>query len=478
VEGQISLSELNSLIKDALEVSFPEQLWVIAEIGELNVNRAGHCYLDLIEKNSLSDEILARTRATIWSWQFRFIQPYFETTTGQSLKAGLKVLVSVSIEFHEVYGLSLNIKDIDPNYTLGDMARKRQETINRLMEEGVFDMNKEIPLADIPSRIAIISSPTAAGFEDFMNQLLNNEQGFKFYTKLFAASMQGKDASATIIQALDFIYEYEECFDAVVIIRGGGSQMDLSCFDSYDLAFHITQFPLPVLTGIGHEKDESITDLVANTKLKTPTAVAEFLISCLEDIAAEITDLEIAFFSEVKDMLSNARNQLNQSIKLLKPLVNSNINKTAFKLKELAQSIQPLTNKALSVQNFNLLHYTDHIKSGSFNLLKEKRNQLQHISSKTEHLSELMTNKEIQVLTELNDQLKKMSRRKIEKEKIKLGWLEKTNHLIDPKHILKKGFSISMLNGKAIKNADELKNEDYIETIFFKGKVKSKVKKN
>jgi exodeoxyribonuclease VII large subunit len=325
VDGQISLTELNFLIKESLDVSFPEQLWVIAEIGELKVNRAGHCYIELVEKDNNTDKIKARSRATIWTWQFRFIQPYFETTTGQKLQAGLKVLVAVSVEFHEVYGISLNIKDIDPNYTLGDMARKRQEIINSLTEEGVFDMNKEIPLAEIPSRIAIISSPTAAGYEDFMSQLINNTEGYKFYTKLFPASMQGKEASSTIINALDYIYEYEDLFDLVVIIRGGGSQMDLSCFDDYDLALHVTQFPLPVVTGIGHEKDESIVDLVANTKLKTPTAVAEFLISQFNAIAIEIAEIESQFIDEINRSLENEENRIKNVLQVIKPLIKCKI---------------------------------------------------------------------------------------------------------------------------------------------------------
>jgi len=262
MEEQLSLSELNSLVKEALQLAFPEQLWVVAEIGELKVNRTGHCYIELVEKDNITNEISARARATIWSWQFRFIQPYFETTTGQALTAGLKVLISVSVEFHEVFGYSLNIKDIDPNYTLGDMARRRAEIIRKLEDEGIIDMNKEIPLPEIPSRIAIISSPTAAGYEDFMNQLANNEAGYKFYTRLFPSTMQGTDAPKSIIAALNSIFEIETMFDVVVIIRGGGSQMDLNCFDDYDLAVNISQFPLPVLTGIGHEKDESIADLV------------------------------------------------------------------------------------------------------------------------------------------------------------------------------------------------------------------------
>jgi exodeoxyribonuclease VII large subunit len=478
VDGQISLTELNFLIKESLDVSFPEQLWVIAEIGELKVNRAGHCYIELVEKDNNTDKIKARSRATIWTWQFRFIQPYFETTTGQKLQAGLKVLVAVSVEFHEVYGISLNIKDIDPNYTLGDMARKRQEIINSLTEEGVFDMNKEIPLAEIPSRIAIISSPTAAGYEDFMSQLINNTEGYKFYTKLFPASMQGKEASSTIINALDYIYEYEDLFDLVVIIRGGGSQMDLSCFDDYDLALHVTQFPLPVVTGIGHEKDESIVDLVANTKLKTPTAVAEFLISQFNAIAIEIAEIESQFIDEINRSLENEENRIKNVLQVFKPLIKGKLENTDLQLKHLAKTIQPVSNELIERNNYILLKYTDHLEIGLPILLKEKNNELTKLMNQTLHVSTLKTTKEQQLVEEKCHQLIRFTHRKIDTEVNRLGWLEKTNILIDPKNILKRGFSISTRNGKVIKNANELKNNDEIETTFYKGKVNSTVKKH
>ena len=474
---QLTLSELNLLIKESLEIAFPEQLWVIAEIGELKVNRAGHCYLELVEKDDTSDEITARARATIWSWQFRFIQPYFETTTGQTLQAGLKVLVAVSIEFHEVYGLSLNIKDIDPNYTLGDMARKRQEVINRLMEEGVFDMNKEIPLNDIPSRIAIISSPTAAGYEDFINQLVHNEAGYVFYTKLFPATMQGNDATQSIIMALDQIYQLEDLFDAVVVIRGGGSQLDLSCFDDYDLALNITQFPLPVLTGIGHEKDESIADMVAHTRLKTPTAVAEFLISVFDEAASEIQDLESLFFSEVEDLLTKEQTRLDHAFKLFRPIIKSKLEHTQLKLQHLVKGVQPLVKEVIELQKFRLEKYTDHLAFGSQSIFKLKSNQLKMLGSQTEFISQLKYNKEFQQLEERIHQLIHLTNRKLEKEQNKIEWLQKTKELVDPSSVLKRGFSITLKDGKAIKHASELMQGEELETILYKGKVKSIVKK-
>ena len=262
MENKLTLSELNERIKEVIEGAFPSSVWVIAEISELKENRNGHCYLELIEKQGT--EIVARSRATIWSYTYRMLKPYFETTTGQLFTQGIKILVQGAVEFHSAFGLSLNIKDIDPIYTVGDMAMQRKEIINRLQTEGVFEMNKELELPLVPQKIAVISSATAAGYQDFMNQMETNEFGFRFYTKLFQATMQGVEAVPSIIYALERIFQYEDFFDAVVIIRGGGATADLSSFDNYDLAFNITQFPLPVITGIGHEKDDTIIDLVAH----------------------------------------------------------------------------------------------------------------------------------------------------------------------------------------------------------------------
>lgn len=473
----LTLSDLNYLIKESLELAFPEQVWVIAEIGELKVNRTGHCYLELVEKDENSDEISARSRATIWSWQFRFIQPYFETTTGQKLQAGLKVLVSVSIEFHEVYGISLNIKDIDPNYTLGDLARKRQEVINRLIEEGVFEMNKEIELADIPSRIAIISSPTAAGYEDFMNQLHHNDSGYKFYTKLFTATMQGNDAANSIVMALDQIYQLEEHFDAVAIIRGGGSQLDLNCFDQYELALNIAQFPLPVLTGIGHEKDESVADLVAHTQLKTPTAVAEFLIGMLDAVAEEINFVETKLGNIFNNYIQNERNRLNQALKLFRPIVRSKLEKTQQQLHHIGQNIHPLAKHLIEQEQFNLDKHSQQLIYSSQSILDKKLHHLKMMSGQTMHVVRMKNNNEKQKLQDFGLQAVRHTKHYFDSALNKLNWLKKANDLVDPAVILKRGFSITTKNGKALKDITSLTEGDIIETRLYKGKIQSTIKK-
>ena len=348
---RLKLSELNGLVKKSIGEAFTAPVWVIGEISELKTNRSGHCYLNLIEKEENGDAIVAQARATIWSYTFRMLRPYFESTTGQQLTEGLKVLLSVSVEFHELYGYSLNIRDIDPTYTLGDMARRRREIIARLQSEGVADMNKELELPLVPQKIAIISSGTAAGYQDFIDQLTNNPAGYHFDLKLFPAIMQGNLAETSIIGALDQIYLYEKFFDAVVIIRGGGSQADLSCFDNYNLAYYITQFPLPVITGIGHEKDDSIVDLVAHTRLKTPTAVAEFLISGVAQFDLHLDELKNSFIGIVTDLITESKNDMEQIARVIAPLTREKISKANNRLN---QTIWKLDNSVkIFIQNCN-----------------------------------------------------------------------------------------------------------------------------
>jgi exodeoxyribonuclease VII large subunit len=317
----LSLYQLLGQVKSSIKNNLPFAFWVVGEISELKVNYSGHCYLELIEKESTGESIKARARATIWSSVYRMIQPYFETTTGTRLAAGMKVMVKVTAEFHELYGFSLNVTDIEPSYTIGEMARQKQEVINRLVAEGVFDMNKALVLSELPRRIAVISSGTAAGLGDFMDQLTGNAFGYKFYVKLFPAVMQGEEAEQSIIAALDAVFTVEPLFDLVVIIRGGGAQSELNCFNSYWLAYHICQFPLPVLTGIGHEQDETIADLVAHTRLKTPTAVAEFLIGLFRQADEKVNALSLTLTDTAQSLVEEAKNRLNIYLLTLKPVL-------------------------------------------------------------------------------------------------------------------------------------------------------------
>ncbi len=273
----ISLKELTENIERVIHQNFSMPIWVRAEISELRENN-GHCYIELIEKESGSDHLIAKSRAVIWANVYRMLKPYFESQTGETLRSGLNVLVSVVVDYNGVYGFSLNIRDIDPVFTIGELAARRLEILHQLQRDGIVDMNKTLELPTLPQRLAIITSPTAAGYDDFINQLSNNVQQYVFYHKLFPAIMQGANTENSIIAALDRINEHIEHFDAVVIIRGGGATTDLSAFDSYNLALNCAQFPLPIITGIGHQRDKTILDVVAHTSVKTPTAAAEFLI--------------------------------------------------------------------------------------------------------------------------------------------------------------------------------------------------------
>ena len=295
---KLSLTEVQLIIRDSLYLALPDFFWVIAEISEIKENYTGHCYLELIEKHPDEKNVRARAKAIIWSSRYRFLKSFFENTTGESLKEGLKILIKTKVEYHELYGLSLLISDIDPAFTIGEMAMKRQLIIKKLEQEGVFSMNKELDFPVVPQRIAIISSKNAAGYSDFINHLTGNSFGYVFYTALIESAMQGAETEQGVISALDMIAENFHLFDLVVIIRGGGSQSDLSWFDSYNISYYITQFPLPVITGIGHDKDMSVTDMVAHKALKTPTAVADFLIDCV----AGAENLLIEISSEIKDI--------------------------------------------------------------------------------------------------------------------------------------------------------------------------------
>ncbi len=276
---KISLFELQEQIKKGIEQQVRGTIWVTAEISEIKQNVSGHCYLDLVDYANNERGVVAKVRAMIWATTYRVLRPYFETTAGAPLSNGMKVLLKVQVQYSPIYGLALSILDIDPSYTVGELEMKRQQTIKRLQDEGCFNLNSTLELPILPRRFAIISSSTAAGYRDFMKHLVENEYGYNFNVELYQAQMQGDAASESIIAALDNIASAtENNYDAVIIIRGGGSAMDLSCFDDYELASNIAQFPLPVITGIGHDQDFHICDMVAHTWLKTPTAVADFII--------------------------------------------------------------------------------------------------------------------------------------------------------------------------------------------------------
>lgn len=288
--SSISLLELNLRVKEWVKNSLSIPLWVHAEINEIHENASGICYLELVEKGA-DEFIVAKQKAIIWASNYRMLKPYFESVTQISLQEGIKISVLCRVEFHELYGMSLVITDIDPAYTLGDVALRKQIIIERLMADGVWDMNKELSLPKVPQRIAIISSATAAGYGDFLHQLKNNKYGYGFSVQLFSAIMQGNQVETSVVAAFDEIYESIDQYDVVVLIRGGGATSDLASFDSYKLASHLAQFPLPVICGIGHQRDNTILDMIANTRVNTPTAAADFLVERIHLFELGMDDL-------------------------------------------------------------------------------------------------------------------------------------------------------------------------------------------
>jgi exodeoxyribonuclease VII large subunit len=450
---KLSLTELQLIIRDSLYMSLPEMFWVIAEISELKENYAGHCYLELIEKHPDEKNIRARIKAIIWNKRYGFLKSFFENITGESLREGLKILVKTKVEYHEVYGLSLVISDIDPAFTIGDMAMKRQLVIRRLEEEGVFSMNKELEFPVLPQRIAIISSKNAAGYSDFINHLSGNSYGYVFYTSLFESAMQGADTESGILNALDKIAENSQLFDLVVIIRGGGSQTDLSWFDNYNIAYHVTQFPLPVMTGIGHDKDMSVTDMVANIALKTPTAAAGFIIDSVAGFENHITGL----WNEIRDlsMLIIEKNQ-------------TRIESSGIKLVQITQRMISEIKAQLSDQIIRIINTG---KEYNFRAGLIPANQLTRLVSEVRSF----THRSESSLTQSVKDLRTLSLNAFEINRKVVAGLDNSLNILKPENVLRRGYTITSSNGKIIKNAGELNTDEIIDTQFSNGKVKSRI---
>lgn len=378
---------LNALVREAIEAELPNEYWVETELSECRESR-GHCYMELVEKDENSNTPIAKASAKCWKQTWAMVQPYFERTTGQPLRAGMKVLLKVYPQFHEAYGFSWIVTDIDPTYTLGDMAQRRQQIIQKLKEEGVFDLQRELMIPRFCQRIAVVSAATAAGYGDFCRQLMENDYGLAFYPTLFPAIMQGEQVEQSVIAALNQINSQIEHFDVVVIIRGGGSTSDMSGFDTLPLAENVANFPLPIITGIGHDRDECVLDMVSNTRVKTPTAAAAFLIAHLADTLQHVNEVQqriVYMFSMVK---TNLENQLER------------------RYERLCQAV----------------------------------------------------------------------RQRIIQERHHLDLAEQRATLLDPSLLLSRGYSITLHNGKAVRDPQQLQSGDEIETRVEKGTIRSVVK--
>ena len=430
--NHLSLYELNSLVRDVISMSLPDSYWVEAELSEAREGYGGHCYMELIEKDEHSNTPIAKAHASCWRTRWMLLKPQFERVTGQRIHAGMKVLLKVHAQFHENYGFSWIVDDIDPTYTMGDMARKRMEIIQTLKEEGVFDLQKELKLPMFCQRIAVISSATAAGYGDFCNQLADNGYGLQFTTALFAATMQGEGVEQSVISALNRINEEWENWDCVVIIRGGGATSDLSGFDTLALAENVANFPLPIITGIGHERDESVLDMISFQRVKTPTAAAAFLVDHLTEVYARIEDAQEAIVNYVKRRLQVER----------------------MKFERLSTQIPTL-----------------------FSLVKVRQsNRLDQLLNRLKVKAERIPADGLHRLEMLEARLKEPVARKLERELHRIDMLSQRAIAQDPERLLSRGYSITLKNGKSIKDASQLKAGDEIETRFAKGVAKAVVK--
>lgn len=430
--NHLSLYELNSLVRDVISMSLPDSYWVEAELSEAREGYGGHCYMELIEKDEHSNTPIAKAHASCWRNRWMLLKPQFERVTGQRIHAGMKVLLKVHAQFHENYGFSWIVDDIDPTYTMGDMARKRMEIIQTLKEEGVFDLQKELKLPMFCQRIAVISSATAAGYGDFCNQLADNGYGLQFTTALFAATMQGEGVEQSVISALNRINEEWENWDCVVIIRGGGATSDLSGFDTLALAENVANFPLPIITGIGHERDESVLDMISFQRVKTPTAAAAFLVDHLTEVYARIEDAQEAIVNYVKRRLQVER----------------------MKFERLSTQIPTL-----------------------FSLVKVRQsNRLDQLLNRLKVKAERIPADGLHRLEMLEARLKEPVARKLERELHRIDMLSQRAIAQDHERLLSRGYSITLKDGKSIKDASQLKAGDEIETRFAKGVAKAVVK--
>lgn len=436
IKKSLTLFELNSLVRETIELTLNRQFWVEAELSEVREVR-GHCYMELVQKDQADTHTpVARAQARCWQRVWSVVRPHFERVAGQPLRAGLKVLLQVYAQFHETYGFSWIVTDIDPTFTLGDLARRRQEIIAQLKAEGVFELNKGLAMPLFCQRIAVISAENAAGYGDFMKQLLDNEYHFQFSVTLFPAIMQGEQVEQSVIAALNAIltpYPSPLAYDCVVIIRGGGATADLSGFDTLLLAENVANYPIPVITGIGHDRDECVIDLVAHTHVKTPTAAAAFLVSQLKAVSDRVDRSADAIVRSVSQRMQHEQ----------------------LRLTALTVRLPSLTVRAVARQ----------------------QQQLTQLQSSLLHAVRLCMMRAQQHIQTLTTRLSPVAMQKLMDKRHRLEIIEQRLKALDPAILLERGYSITLHNGHAVRRADALHAGDVIETRFAKGSVRSEVLK-
>lgn len=425
----LSLYELNGIVRSTLELTLDENYWVVAELSEVRVAGNGHCYVEFVEKEERSGAMVAKARGNIWKNTYNLLAPYFEQETGQRFAAGLKVLVNVSVGFHELYGYSLTVLDIDPTYTLGAAVQRRKEILALLEADGVLTLNKELTLPRPLLRIAVVSSASAAGYGDFCDQI--KQSGLPFKLKLFPATMQGEGVESGVIAALEKIAAEDYLWDAVAIIRGGGAVSDLAGFETYLLAAHVAQFPLPVLTGIGHERDDTVVDLVAHTRLKTPTAVAAFLVERQREEINSLADLE---------------HRLQQT-------VVGKVEQNRLLLQSLQLRVQAAAASYGRKEEQRLLQMGAALERNALQALQQQENYLKNLSQS----------------------LQQTPLRQIDNEQRRLDYIQKLLHMSSLDRILQMGFSLTLSEGKAVRSAAQLTPGMLLTTHFAEGKMESRV---
>ncbi len=446
-----SLLEVSTAIRDVIKGSFVENIWIYAEISEIHTK--GHCYLELIEKND-KNQTVARQKATIWSNVYDILRPYFEETTGLELQAGMRIMALCSVEMHTSYGISLNIKDINPEYTVGEILLEKRKIIDQLTKDGIIDLNRELPLPILPQRVAVISSKTAAGYEDFYHQIEKNIYGYRFDIELFDAIMQGENTQSSVIMALDKIYKKIDDFDIVVMIRGGGATSDLSAFNDYDIASHIAQFPLPIICGIGHQRDETVIDLVSAVSLKTPTAVAEYLISTFRQQEDTIDDIYNSLVSNVSNAISYQKELIKDMSRKLSYIPKNFVNRQL-------QTVDYHQNKIISISKDIVLKSLQDIDYKRNMVISMSKNIVANSLQKIDILDKkLRIDSKVSVANELNN----------------IHTKEKIVELMSPNTILKRGYSIVKQNNKFVKSLHNVDKNNDFTIIFHDGKLKAKSK--
>lgn len=453
----LSLYELTTLVREVISYSFEDSYWIKAEIVRVNENASGHCYLELAERSEHTDTLIAQCRGIIWRNIYASILMHFHSVTQRYLEVGMKILFRAKVEFHQVYGFSLHIQEIDPHYTLGEMVARKMQIIEQLKREGIFEINRALHFPLVPQRIAVISSKTAAGYNDFIKHLQENVYRYKFSLQFFQATMQGDRAEKSIISALEKIFQRTEQFDVVVLIRGGGSQVDLSCFDSYLLASHVAQFPLPVLTGIGHEQDESIVDMVAHRALKTPTAVADYLIEAVGSFESRLEELQHQVYTLANQQVVLQKSYLAEVSQQLPLFLQNLLQQHRYQLQMLYAATQSLSNQLVGKELYRIDRMLYNAQYSMRNTINIHRQQLRH------------------KLLQCFSGAQKM----LDQQQAQLTYLSTRAELSDPAHILKQGYSIALYEGKPLLRAADIPEEAVFETILFEGKLISRViKKN